>query len=94
MYFVDRKKMEERLGCMEQMLAYYKTRDSWDEPFERLALERIAHVIIEAILDVGNAMIDGFIMRDPGSYNDIIDILADEQVIAPADAEQLKAFIA
>ncbi|MBB6281830.1 type VII toxin-antitoxin system HepT family RNase toxin [Geobacillus subterraneus] len=94
MYFVDRKKMEERLRCMEQMLAYYKSKDSWDEPLQRLALERIAHVVIEAVLDVGNAMIDGFIMRDPGSYDDIIDILADEQVITPADAEQLKAFIA
>ncbi|GAA3319942.1 hypothetical protein GCM10020331_028930 [Ectobacillus funiculus] len=30
-------------------------------------------------LDVGNAIIDGFIMRDPGSYEDIIDILVDEK---------------
>jgi len=94
MYFVDRKKMEERLCCLEQMIAYYKGEKRWDEPLQRLALERITHVIIEAILDVGNAMIDGFIMRDPGSYDDIINILADEQVIAKADAEQLKAFIA
>ena len=26
-------------------------------------------------------MIDGFIMRDPGSYEDIIDIMEDERVI-------------
>ena len=26
-------------------------------------------------------MIDGFIMRDPGSYDDIFDILEDEKVI-------------
>ncbi|MGZ0086959.1 type VII toxin-antitoxin system HepT family RNase toxin [Geobacillus sp. YF-1] len=94
MYFVDRKKLEDRLRCIEQMLERYKAQRHWEEPLERLALERIAHVLIEAVLDVGNAMIDGFIMRDPGSYNDIIDILTDERVIAPADAEQLKAFIA
>ena len=33
------------------------------------------------MMDVGNLMIDGFIMRDPGSYEDIIDILIDEKVI-------------
>jgi len=37
-------------------------------------------------MDVGNLMIDGFIMRDPGSYEDIIDILVDEKVVA-ADLE-------
>lgn len=26
-------------------------------------------------------MIDGFIMRDPGSYDDIMDILVDEKVV-------------
>jgi len=53
---------------------------------EELALERIAQNIIESIIDVGNSMIDGFIMRDPGSYDDIIDILLDEKVIT-ADME-------
>ena len=37
-------------------------------------------------MDVGNVIIDGFVMRDPGSYDDIIDILLDEKVI-PADME-------
>ncbi|AKM20232.1 DUF86 domain-containing protein [Geobacillus stearothermophilus] len=94
MYFVDRNKLEERLRCMEQLMAHYKAQRHWDGALERLALERIAHVLIEAVLDVGNAMIDGFIMRDPGSYNDIIDILTDEQVISAEDGERLKAFIA
>lgn len=33
---------------------------------DRLALERTASVLIEAVIDVGNQMIDAFIMRDPG----------------------------
>jgi uncharacterized protein YutE (UPF0331/DUF86 family) len=38
-------------------------------------------------------MIDGFIMRDPGSYEDIIDILTDEKVITEDDAKGLKVII-
>nr|WP_285874131.1 DUF86 domain-containing protein [Halalkalibacter oceani] len=60
---------------------------------ERLALERVASVLIEAIIDVGNSMIDGFIMRDPGGYTDIIDILEDEKVIGAEQAASLKELI-
>ncbi len=44
-------------------------------------------------MDVGNLMIDGFIMRDPGSYEDIIDILVDEKVITPEMDAPLKAVV-
>jgi uncharacterized protein YutE (UPF0331/DUF86 family) len=94
MYFVDRNKIEETLRYMEKMLHIYKEKADWDDELSRLALERIVHLVIEAILDVGNAMIDGFIMRDPGSYEDIIDILTDEKVITDEDAKGLKAMIA
>ena len=47
-------------------------------------------MVIEAMLDVGNSMIDGFIMRDPGSYDDIIDILEDEKVITKEMSECYK----
>src|ERR1043166_1967623 len=46
------------------------------------------------MLDVGNAMIDGFIMRDPGSYDDIIDILLDEKVITKDMEQPLKEVVA
>ena len=38
-------------------------------------------------------MIDGFIMRDPGSYDDIIDIMEDEKVISSEMADPLKKVI-
>ncbi len=38
-------------------------------------------------------MIDGFIMRDPGSYEDIIDILMDERVISTEDGQGMKEII-
>ncbi|GMB09026.1 DUF86 domain-containing protein [Thermolongibacillus altinsuensis] len=93
MYFVDRRKIEETLQYMEKMMTYLQKETSFQTDLEKLALERLAHVLIEAIIDVGNAMIDGFIMRDPGSYEDIIDILTDEKVIRPEEAKQLKAIV-
>jgi len=49
-------------------------------------MERALHLSIEGIVDVGNALIDGFIMRDPGSYSDVVEILRDEQVITDEQA--------
>ncbi|KAA0545361.1 DUF86 domain-containing protein [Bacillus sp. BGMRC 2118] len=94
MYFVDRDKIESTLTYVESLLELLQNQKSFDSFLEKLALERIGHLLIEAILDVGNAMIDGFIMRDPGSYEDIIDILEDESVIDSAAAASLKKVIA
>ncbi|MFA8437414.1 DUF86 domain-containing protein [Pueribacillus sp. YX66] len=93
MYFVDRKRIEATLQYMETNLELFENTTSWDTMIAQRALERIAHGIIESVIDVGNAMIDGFIMRDPGSYEDIIDILLDENVIEEADAERIKSII-
>ncbi|WP_028783586.1 DUF86 domain-containing protein [Thalassobacillus devorans] len=92
MYFVDRKKIESTLLFMEGLTNEYQNH-AFESFLERLSLERITHMTIESIIDVGNMMIDGFIMRDPGSYEDIIDILTDEKVIPEAHQEQFKSFI-
>ncbi|KMY55192.1 hypothetical protein AC623_15710 [Bacillus sp. FJAT-27231] len=94
MYFVDRGKIEEILKYMEAKLSVFAKQPQWEAAIEQAALERIAHIVIESMLDVGNAMIDGFIMRDPGSYEDIVDILEDEQVIEKEAAASLKAVVA
>ena len=93
MYFVDREKIEKTLVCLEDLLTLFNNHSKWDSIIEKKALERIVHISIEAILDVGNDMIDGFIMRDPGSYEDIIDILEDEKVIISEHAIRLKNII-
>ncbi|WP_456273471.1 DUF86 domain-containing protein [Bacillus sp. AK031] len=93
MYFVDREKIEEILKYMEKQLHLFQEKDSWKTDVEMLALERVCHTVIESILDTGNAMIDGFIMRDPGSYEDIIDILLDEKVITKEMEVSLKNVI-
>ncbi|AVQ99732.1 hypothetical protein OBCHQ24_12180 [Oceanobacillus iheyensis] len=92
MYFVDRSKIEQRLNYLDSMLTELKGM-KYETLQQKLALERIGHVSIEAILDVGNMMIDGFIMRDPGSYEDIIDILLDENVLPNEDGDPYKQVI-
>lgn len=94
MYFVDRKKINMTLTYMTSLLEMLETSaNSTVDEFEKLALERIAQNIIESMIDVGNSMIDGFIMRDPGSYEDIIDILTDEKVISVEMDAPLKEVI-
>ena len=88
MYFVDRKRIEVIASHLEELLAVYENKQQWESyPESHLILERVTGSVIESILDIGNAMIDGFIMRDHGSYDDIIDILVDEKVVT-ADTEQ------
>ncbi|MEL3974293.1 DUF86 domain-containing protein [Rossellomorea oryzaecorticis] len=93
MYFVDREKIEEILVFMNDQLSLLHNQSGWESTIEKLALERIGHTLIESVLDVGNSMIDGFIMRDPGSYEDIIDILLDEKVINEGMSKDLKRLI-
>lgn len=93
MYFVDRNTIEEKLSIMEEYMQFYNGKKEWSSFEDKLTLERVVHIVIEAIIDVGNGIIDGFIMRDPGSYEDIIEILLDEKVIAKSDAESFKKIV-
>ncbi|MXQ55497.1 DUF86 domain-containing protein [Shimazuella alba] len=60
---------------------------------EKFAIMRSFHIGVECVIDIGNTIIDGFIMRDPGGYSDIIDILEDEQVVPVYLAKSLKQFV-
>ncbi|WP_175640570.1 DUF86 domain-containing protein [Metabacillus schmidteae] len=93
MYFVDRDLIEAKLNFLDKKIKQFEHQASWSSEIEKAALERICHMFIETIIDVGNAMIDGFIMRDPGSYEDIIDILLDEKVVNEENSQDLKQII-
>lgn len=93
MYFVDREKIETTLVYLETQTKLFSEVKEWSTPLEKAALERVAQMMLESVLDVGNSMIDGFIMRDPGSYEDIIDILMDEKVISAETGSSLKTLI-
>ncbi|MCM3161183.1 DUF86 domain-containing protein [Metabacillus litoralis] len=93
MYFVDRDQIEAKLTFLENQIKLFNNQSSWNQAIEKAGLERICHMFIETIIDVGNSMIDGFIMRDPGSYEDIIDILLDEKVVTQEQGNDLKQVI-
>ncbi|WP_172373120.1 DUF86 domain-containing protein [Sporosarcina jiandibaonis] len=94
MYFIDRNQIENALTHMEKLLTLYNEEKEWtSDLIHSLAVARLSHVVIESIIDVGNSMIDGFIMRDPGSYEDIIDIMEDEKVITADMTDPLKDVI-
>ncbi len=92
MYFVDRSKIEKILVYMDELLNEIKDKP-FDSKLEKLGLQRSTQMVIESIMDVGNMMIDGFIMRDPGSYHDIIDILIDERVLPAEDEASYKKVV-
>ncbi len=93
-YFVDRNKITKNLQYLDGLLAILESEDSWlENDMKKLAIERIGHNVMESMMDVGNLMIDGFIMRDPGSYEDIIDILIDEKVVSSEMEAPLKAVV-
>lgn len=93
MYFVNRSEIEQTITHIDTLLEEIKDTTTFSTNIEKLGLERLIHIVIESILDVGNLMIDGFIMRDPGSYHDIIDILVDEKVIPKDEEQNYKAII-
>lgn len=93
MYFVDREKIVKTLDYINKTLLLFQQTQNWSKPIEKLALERLAQNVIEAVIDVGNQMIDGFIMRDPGGYEDIVDILVDERVVSKEDEAGLKQVV-
>lgn len=78
MYFVDKEVLQDRLNYIDSLADQL-------ESAEGFKLERISQMLVEAVVDVGNMIIDGFILRDPGSYQDVIDILENESAISPED---------
>lgn len=94
MYQVNVEKIEQHLTYLEKVLSYIapvvQNEQRTEEGLAMLALERALHIALETVADVGNYLIDGFIMRDPGSYEDIVDILEDETVIVPDMAVALR----
>lgn len=99
MYGVKQEKIEEILINLINVLDTIKPIVKMDNDqlitnkIYLLAIERAVHIAIESIVDVGNYLIDGFIMRDPGSYLDIIEIMHDEQVITKEESIALKRVV-
>lgn len=83
MYYVNRQQIEKRLLSLPQTIeAMRLVAAQWDGTLlQGLAQERALHLALEAVTDIGSYLIDGFIMRDAGSYEDIVEIIYGEKVI-------------
>ncbi|REE80236.1 uncharacterized protein YutE (UPF0331/DUF86 family) [Paenibacillus taihuensis] len=89
MYYVNREQLNVRLQVIPEVVeALVLLQQSWDGSLlQGLAQERAIHLAIEAVTDIGSYLIDGFIMRDASSYEDIVTIIAGEDVF-PAELQE------
>jgi uncharacterized protein YutE (UPF0331/DUF86 family) len=84
-YYIDRQQIEDRIRFIPYIVeASERLIHTWDasDPLHVLAQERALHLAIEVITDVGSLLIDGFLMRDASSYEDIISVLVVEKVFS------------
>ena len=77
MYFVNKEKLSRKLTYLKQLTEDYPSVKN-----NQYAFERVAQMLIESSVDIGNMIIDAFILRDPGNYKDVIDILELEGAIS------------
>jgi uncharacterized protein YutE (UPF0331/DUF86 family) len=86
LYYVNEEQIERRLAVIpELMQAMDALNREWNGGLlQALAQERTLHLAIEVVTDVGSYLIDGFLMREASSYEDIIEIIAEENAI-PAE---------
>ncbi|WP_379137199.1 DUF86 domain-containing protein [Paenibacillus sp. sgz500958] len=93
MYYVNRKQIERILDQIPGIITgLHSAAGNWDGgTIMGLVQERSLHLAIEVVTDIGSCLIDGFIMRDAGSYEDIISIIHQEDVFN--DSELLDKLI-
>lgn len=77
MYYVNTDQIELRLSAIPEITAGLRhAQANWDGGIILgLVQERSLHLAIEIVTDVGSYLIDGFILRDASSYEDIIEIV-------------------
>lgn len=85
MYYVNHEQIGERLAIIPVLSdAAGRLGAEWPESGSDLLLalaqERLLHLALELVTDVGSLLIDGFLMRDASSYEDIVEILRTEGV--------------
>lgn len=93
MYNIDIPRIKYQVAYLQTCLDVLEEVRPLQRISEQFAAARALHVAIECVTDVGNALIDGFIMRDPGSYEDIVEIMKDEDVLPKDEADQMKRLV-
>lgn len=92
MYYVNEEEIREKLDfisfirkSIHDLLANWRDRDICYD----LAQERILHLAVETVTDIGSCLIDGFMMREAASYEDIIVVLKGESVFPEETGNRL-----
>ncbi|MCR8659089.1 DUF86 domain-containing protein [Paenibacillus endoradicis] len=82
MYYVNHEQIAIRLATIPTLTAAMEQLSKqWEgAALQALAQERALHLAIEIVTDIGSYLIDGFLMRDASSYEDIIEITSGEGV--------------
>lgn len=88
MYYVNKQKIVMLLGYLprlSELADRLQPKGGWNssDPVAGAALERLIHLALEAVTDIGSLLIDGYLLRDASSYEDIVDILADAGAVSP-----------
>ncbi|WP_338552054.1 HepT-like ribonuclease domain-containing protein [Paenibacillus sp. KS-LC4] len=91
MYYVNREQIAVRLDAIPDIAeALNLIAAQWNgSMLQGLAQERALHLAVETVTDVGSYLIDGFMMRDASSYEDIVEVTGAEGVFS---AELLPTF--
>ncbi|WNR43249.1 DUF86 domain-containing protein [Paenibacillus roseipurpureus] len=92
MYFINHEQIDQRIQFLSVLAeASQQLVARWEQGSRdlvwQLAQERVLHLAIETVTDVGSLLIDAFILRDASSYEDILEIVHGEG----AYSEPLKA---
>lgn len=96
MYYVNREGIESRLNCIPDLAeALAALASGWKgTQMEGLAQERALHLALEIVTDVGSFLIDGFMMRDASSYEDIVEVIGGEGVVPEERAAFFRELVA
>ncbi|MBD0381195.1 DUF86 domain-containing protein [Paenibacillus sedimenti] len=89
MYFINHEQIDQRIQFLEVLAATCKKlEEQWalgeGDLVLHMAQERVLHLAIETVTDVGSLLIDAFILRDASSYEDIVEIVHGEGAYSEA----------
>ncbi|MBB6019113.1 uncharacterized protein YutE (UPF0331/DUF86 family) [Paenibacillus sp. JGP012] len=95
MYYVNREQIARRLQAVPEVAEGLRHAvQAWDGGLVLgMVQERCLHLAIEIVTDVGSYLIDGFIMRDASSYDDIIQINYEEKVFDESTYDVLRELV-
>ncbi|MEW9698435.1 DUF86 domain-containing protein [Paenibacillus sp. SI8] len=94
MYFINHEQIDQRIQFLDELaLSCKQLEEHWGQGdsalIQQMAQERVLHLGIETVTDVGSLLIDAFILRDASSYEDIVEIVHGEGAYSETLTETL-----